>query len=132
MSNCAHLPDFAGEKCPGCGDEIDQYGNTENDFNSCSFPDCGCDGARLCMAGSASERATKYNGEGMYHSASAVARMAFAGAFYSGEFDAAQGIEAATADETGTGSAVGESPVVEDHAPETPLSTPLPSGSIER
>lgn len=31
---------------------------------------------------------------------------------------AAQGIEAATADETRSGSAVGESPVVEDHAPE--------------
>lgn len=44
----------------------------------------------------------------------------------------AQGIEAATADETGTGSAVGESPVAESDAPETPLSTPLPSGSIER
>ena len=37
--------------------------------------------------------------------------------------DAAQGIEAATADETGTGSAVGESPVVEDHAPEPSTQT---------
>lgn len=44
----------------------------------------------------------------------------------------AQGIEAATADETGTGSAVGESPVAASDAPETPLSAPLPSGSIER
>ncbi len=35
----------------------------------------------------------------------------------------AQGIEAATADETGTGSAVGESPVVEDHAPEPSAQT---------
>lgn len=42
----------------------------------------------------------------------------------------AQGIEAGTA-ETGTGS-VHESPVAESDAPETPLSTPLPSGSIER
>lgn len=44
----------------------------------------------------------------------------------------AQGIEAAKADETRSGSAVGESPVAESDAPETPLSTPLPSGSIER
>lgn len=45
----------------------------------------------------------------------------------------AQGIEAATADETRSGSAVGESPVTAGHAPDTPdLSTPLPSGSIER
>lgn len=35
----------------------------------------------------------------------------------------AQGIEAATADETGTGSAVGESPVVEDHAPKPSTQT---------
>lgn len=86
MTDCCHLPDYAGEACIGCGEEIDQYGNTESDFNACSFPDCGCDGARLCMAGEASERATQYNGEGMYHSADPVARMRFAGAFYSGEF----------------------------------------------
>jgi hypothetical protein len=30
--------------------ERDKYGNTEDDFQNCSFPDCGCDGARLCMA----------------------------------------------------------------------------------
>ncbi len=35
----------------------------------------------------------------------------------------AQGIEAATADETQRGSAVGESPVVEDHAPEPSTQT---------
>ena len=28
----------------------DQYGNTESNFRNCCFPDCGCDGARLCMA----------------------------------------------------------------------------------
>lgn len=29
----------------------DQYGNTEREpFQYCSFPDCGCDGARLCQA----------------------------------------------------------------------------------
>lgn len=33
------------------GDEPDKYGNTEKDpFRYCSFPDCGCDGHRLCMA----------------------------------------------------------------------------------
>lgn len=29
---------------------LDQYGNTGNDITNCCFPDCGCDGARLCMA----------------------------------------------------------------------------------
>jgi len=34
----------------------------------CCFPDCGCDGARLCMAeNGASERACRQNVEGMYH-----------------------------------------------------------------
>lgn len=29
----------------------DKYGNTEaNPFRYCTFPDCGCDGARLCQA----------------------------------------------------------------------------------
>lgn len=85
MADCCHLPDYVGEKCAGCGEEIDQYGNTESDFNACSFPDCGCDGARLCMAGNASECANSYNGEGMYSSADPTARMRFAGAYYSGE-----------------------------------------------
>ena len=32
-------------------DEPDEYGNTEREpFTFCSFPDCGCDGARLCQA----------------------------------------------------------------------------------
>ena len=33
-------------------DEIyDDYGNTEDDpFQYCTFPHCGCDGARLCQA----------------------------------------------------------------------------------
>ena len=87
MTECVHLPDYVGEKCTGCGEEIDEYGNTENDFRFCCFPDCGCDGARLCMAGEASERACKFNGEGMYHSSDPKARMAFADAYYSGEFD---------------------------------------------
>jgi len=28
----------------------DEYGNTEDEFIYCSFPDCGCPGARNCMA----------------------------------------------------------------------------------
>lgn len=103
MTECVHLPDYAGETCAGCGEEIDGYGNTTNDFKFCSYPDCGCDGARLCMAGEASERAGKYNVEGMYHSRDPKARMAFMAAYYGGEFeprsDAASGI-AARSDET--------------------------------
>jgi len=31
---------------------VDQYGNPKDGsaFDHCSFPDCGCDGARLCQA----------------------------------------------------------------------------------
>jgi hypothetical protein len=36
--------------CKHCGLEVDKYGNTEGDFRNCCYPDCGCDGARLCMA----------------------------------------------------------------------------------
>lgn len=37
------------DTCAAC--TPDQYGNTERDpFAYCSFPDCGCDGARLCQA----------------------------------------------------------------------------------
>ena len=59
--------DFAGEKCAACGEEIDEYGNTESAFQFCCFPDCGCDGARLCMAGEASDRALGQNIEGMWN-----------------------------------------------------------------
>jgi hypothetical protein len=53
--------------CSNCGLEVDKYGNTEGDFRNCSFPDCGCDGARLCMAPSgASENSLKCNVESMY------------------------------------------------------------------
>lgn len=86
MKECIHLPDYVGETCGGCGEMIDQYGNTPNDFNACSFPDCGCDGARLCMAGHASELAGKYNVENMYNSRDPRARLNFVGAYYSGEF----------------------------------------------
>ena len=34
------------------GEEVDQYGNpvSGDRLDFCCFPDCGCDGARLCMA----------------------------------------------------------------------------------
>lgn len=57
MSLCMNHLDYAGEACLDCGEMVDRYGNTENQFSYCSFPDCGCDGARLCMAGKASENA---------------------------------------------------------------------------
>jgi hypothetical protein len=53
--------------CLECGLEIDAYGNTEEEMVYCCFPDCGCDGARLCMAkNGASERACSGNVEGMW------------------------------------------------------------------
>ena len=61
---CDHEPNT---KCETCGLDVDKYGNTEDDFRNCSFPDCGCDGARLCMAKTgASENAQIANVEGMY------------------------------------------------------------------
>jgi hypothetical protein len=39
--------------CQGSGEEhCDQYGNplSGDRIINCCFPDCGCDGARLCMA----------------------------------------------------------------------------------
>ncbi len=62
--------------CESCKLEVDSYGNTENDFLNCSFPDCGCDGARLCMAGKASENAQKCNVEGMYERTDKQAKIA--------------------------------------------------------
>ena len=63
---CVEHLDHAGSICPDCKEPVDDYGNTCNDFKYCSFPDCGCDGARLCMAGEASERAQGGNVEGMW------------------------------------------------------------------
>lgn len=42
------------------GIEVDKYGNpTDGDsLPFCCFPDCGCDGARLCMAKSGANRAS--------------------------------------------------------------------------
>lgn len=52
--------------CEHCNLPVDKYGNTEEDFRNCSFPDCGCDGARLCMAGEANDNARECNVEGMW------------------------------------------------------------------
>lgn len=64
---CVDHQEFLGKPCPDCGLDVDNYGNTEAQFENCCWPDCGCDGARLCMAPSgASERAMKGNVEGMW------------------------------------------------------------------
>jgi len=67
MSECINHLDYSNDVCPDCGLEVDAYGNTENKFSYCSFPDCGCDGARLCMAGEASNAALRGNVEGMWN-----------------------------------------------------------------
>lgn len=49
--------------------EADDYGNPTDGSRLiyCCFPDCGCDGARLCMAEKgASDRACGQNIEGMW------------------------------------------------------------------
>ena len=63
---CVDHLEFTNSTCPDCRLEVDAYGNTENQFEHCSFPDCGCDGARLCMAGEPSARAVSQNVEGMW------------------------------------------------------------------
>lgn len=40
--------------CESCHLDVDRYGNTEQDFVNCCFPDCGCDGHRCCDAPSGS------------------------------------------------------------------------------
>ena len=66
-AKCIDHLNFTGEKCPDCGLEVDDYGNTEAQLDNCCFPDCGCDGERLCMAPSgASSRARDQNVEGMW------------------------------------------------------------------
>ena len=42
----------ADELCAECFELFDQYGNpvSGDRLINCCFPDCGCDGARLCMA----------------------------------------------------------------------------------
>jgi hypothetical protein len=67
MAFCEYAFDHQpGETCEHCKLPVDKYGNTEADFRKCCFPDCGCDGARLCMAGEANSDALKCNVEGMY------------------------------------------------------------------
>lgn len=65
LSECSH-EDIPGEVCPVCKDPVDAYGNTCNAFKYCTFPDCGCDGARLCMAGEPNKAAQGGNVEGMW------------------------------------------------------------------
>jgi len=62
------------EICRHCKLEVDEYGNTEADFRNCSFPYCGCDGQRLCMAPSgANSDSLICNVEGMYQRSDRVA-----------------------------------------------------------
>ncbi len=64
---CLDHLDLNGEVCPDCNLLVNEYGNTEDSFEFCAFPDCGCDGERLCMAKrGASESAVKGNVEGMW------------------------------------------------------------------
>ena len=67
---CIDHLNFTNETCPDCALAVDEYGNTENRFDYCSYPNCGCDGARNCMAGEASEDALQCNVEGMWSSGS--------------------------------------------------------------
>ena len=67
MSGCVDHLEFTNAICPDCGLKVDGYGNTEDrPWDYCTFPDCGCDGARLCQAGEANEYAGSYNVEGMW------------------------------------------------------------------
>jgi hypothetical protein len=67
VSKCVDHLNFCGTNCEDCGLFVDAYGNTEDQFDYCSFPDCGCDGERLCMASNgASDNARDFNVEGMY------------------------------------------------------------------
>lgn len=67
MMKCLDHLNFAGGTCPDCGLEVNQFGNTEEQFEFCSFPACGCDGSRNCTAGVPSERAGQENVEGMWN-----------------------------------------------------------------
>ena len=66
-----------GEICSECKLEVDDYENTEEDFLNCCFPDCGCDGERLCMApGGANEDARRCNVENMCQRTDKTAQIA--------------------------------------------------------
>ena len=61
------------------GEETDKYGNPANgdELIYCCFPDCSCDGSRLCMAkNGASENCFKGNVEGMWQRGGKEARKA--------------------------------------------------------
>ena len=49
------------DHCDGTG-KVDDYGNpfSGNRIINCCFPDCGCDGARLCQAENGANRAARY------------------------------------------------------------------------
>lgn len=67
MTECVDHLNFTSGVCEDCNLPVDAYGNTEAQFYYCSFPDCGCDGERLCMAkNGASENAREGNIEGMW------------------------------------------------------------------
>lgn len=66
MPSCIDHLNFVGEICPDCSLKVDGYGNTESQFDYCCFPDCGCDGARLCSIGKPSEDAIELNVENMW------------------------------------------------------------------
>lgn len=83
MSFCEYAFDHEpNETCGYCSLKVDAYGNTEEDFRKCCFPDCGCDGARLCMAGEANSNARECNVEGMYQRTDLKAKAAKAGLLY--------------------------------------------------
>ena len=74
---CVDHLNFCNSTCPDCGEPVDGYGNTADDFRYCSFPDCGCDGARLCMAKEGpSDTAHTINVEGMWGTSSGKAGVA--------------------------------------------------------
>jgi len=50
MAQCHDHLEFIDEKCPDCKLQVDENGNTEDQFDYCSFPCCGCDHNRNCMA----------------------------------------------------------------------------------
>jgi hypothetical protein len=72
IMDCVDHLNFTNEVCPDCSLKVDNYGNTEGQpLDYCSFPDCGCDGARLCMAKEgASDNAAQGNVEGMWSNGS--------------------------------------------------------------
>lgn len=76
MTECIDHLSFTEAICPDCSLQVDAYGNTEDQFDYCCFPDCGCDGERLCMAGEANTNAQKLNIEGMWNGKSKEQRAA--------------------------------------------------------